>query len=285
MILIQLAGGLGNQLFQYAFGRALAIESGVDLYLDTRRLETDQIHTGYCLNNFNISASLLDEKQHQEFPAWKISLSRKIKLLSRAFFNIYHEKSNKHSQIPMHRKLGTFYIGYWQSEKYFKAHSETISRELEIITPISLDSQKIIAQMEGVNSVSLHIRRGDYTSNAIAKKIYHYLDEEYYFNAMDLMRQKLNNPTFFIFSDDIESAKQMIRLQENVFYVSDSNTTAIDELNLMTNCKNHIIANSTFSWWGAWLGKNKNKIVVAPKSWFKTDLNSADIIPDEWIQL
>jgi len=144
-------------------------------------------------------------------------------------------------------------------------------------------AQQILAK----ESISLHIRRGDYVSNVYTNSVHGTCSLDYYQQAVTLLESKLNNPHFFIFSDDLAWAKEHLSFIENVTFVElDVNIPDHDEMFLMSQCLHHIIANSSFSWWGAWLNKNLDKIVIAPKRWFIDETyNTSDLIPDAWIRL
>lgn len=143
---------------------------------------------------------------------------------------------------------------------------------------------KFISDIKDTESVSIHFRRGDYVTN----KSYLVLDLKYYYNAVELIRSKLKNPNFYIFSDDIDWVKRNFKnkLKSKITF-QDCNLSNIEDLMLMSNCKHNIIANSTFSWWGAWLNKNLDKIVIAPSKFFKDDIYNTNLkstyYPQNWI--
>jgi len=137
-----------------------------------------------------------------------------------------------------------------------------------------------------VESVSVHIRRGDYISNPITNQYHGSLDIGYYQNALKIMLKKINNPHFFVFSDDYEWAERNIKSDSPITYIKHNSAKNYEDLRLMSMCKHHIIANSSFSWWGAWLASNKNKMVIGPQKWFLgKKYNDADRMPENWIRI
>jgi hypothetical protein len=255
---IQIKGGLGNQLFQYAYGRKLEIIDKKDVVYDISFFEN--INTSkttyrlFLLPKFNINSEA------------KFT-SKKPNLISRIFKRI-KQKITQHYE-------------YYQSEKFFIEIKNQIFTEFSLKTPLSDGAQNIANNIKlQTNSVSLHVRRGDYV-----KDNHQLCDLEYYYHAEHYIKSKISNPLFFIFSDDIEWVRQNLKISNCVF-VSNQNITDVEELILMSNCSHNIIANSTFSWWGAYLNQNDGKIVIAPKQWHKESSSiEIDILPKNWIQL
>ncbi len=243
MIIIKLTGGLGNQLFQYSYGRALSLETGETLLLDTSWYKGRRDRT-YLLDNFSIH-------------------SKKA--------NIFHKLLCSGSYIEDTR-------GEWHSEKHFLKYASTIASDL---TP----KKSITPESSMRNSVSIHLRGGDYVQGD--KSNFHgTCSPEYYTGAIQYIKDKISNPHFYIFTDDIGWAKKYINFPEPYTFISDSTHLVHEELILMSQCEHNIIANSTFSWWAAWLNNNPEKIVIAPKKWFNNqDIPSDDIVPASWITI
>ncbi|NTV98925.1 MAG: alpha-1,2-fucosyltransferase, partial [Chlorobiaceae bacterium] len=183
----------------------------------------------------------------------------------------------------------TWIEGYWQSEKYFDAISRDIAREFRIITPLSPKSTETKKLIGSTESVSVHVRRGDYVAEDYRGRIHGPLKISYYAEALDIIAQKKRSPHLFIFSDDIPWVKENLRFDFPARYVDHNDErSGFEDLHLMSLCRHNIIANSTFSWWGAWLNRNPTKIVIAPKQWFpdpKMNSLTSDLIPDSWIRL
>ena len=177
--------------------------------------------------------------------------------------------------------------GYWQSFKYFERHRELICREFSLRDAPDPRNQEMAARIRKVEAVAIHIRRGDYVMDATANAVHGTCDLQYYQRAVEVMVRKVKNPHFFVFTDDPVWAKSNLTLC-GPLEVVDHNLGERDHLDLwlMSQCRHFIIANSSFSWWGAWLGQRKQKTVIAPKRWFKIDKYPAeDRIPPEWIRL
>lgn len=252
MIIIKLQGGLGNQLFQYAFGRSLSVKENKILKLDISNYDSDPLRS-YKLRHFNI-------KERIAFPL-EIFWSKMIKRLG------FGQSS--------------YLEGYWQSEKYFSDIEDTIRREFKLKDPLKNEAQKFSDEIKNTNSVSLHIRRGDYVTNDKLKGFLQPLPLAYYNEAIEIVEKKIDKPHFFVFSDDIAWVKDNLKINHQVSYVSGSGIEDHEELALMSQCKHNIIANSSFSWWGAWLNDNPGKIVIAPKNWF-SDGDNSELIPNTW---
>lgn len=296
MIIVRISGGIGNQLFQYAYGRAIAIKNH-----DVLKLETNSLHDGY--RKFGLDAFMIkaDIATKADFAAIGITDMSRTDFVARTerktleFFerNLPPEKKKvirEQDFIFNHNLMnisGDHYaIGLWQSEQYFKEYRTELLRELQLKNGLSAPAEKIKHDMENTESISIHIRRGDYVSNAATNKKHGVCPPQYYADAIQHIQKHVTAPAFFVFSDDIEWVKKNIPILGNVTYVSDRNSIRDEEeLMLMSYCKHNIIANSSFSWWGAWLNQHNNKIVIAPKIWFLTNTDTKDLIPESWIRL
>ena len=289
MIIINITGGLGNQLFQYAFGRALSIKNKCQLKLDISSYQNYEWHD-YSLRPFSIRENFADKSDCELLKGEKFSFVRKIKqniFNNKKFY--YSEKDLRFNEKYKNLANPAYISGYWQSEKYFKQVEEVIRNEFKIVIPPSKPNQKLIKKIEKENAVSLHVRRGNYANIKHVNKVHVTSPLSYYNDAIKVLIPKIPDPVFYIFSDDIEWAKKnLIINNETVFVDFNNNTTDFEDMRLMSMCKHHIIANSTFSWWGAWLNDSKSKIVIAPKIWFN-DVNmnnqTANLIPSNWIRM
>lgn len=285
MIIIKLIGGLGNQLFQYSLGRSLSIKNNDIFKLDLSDFTKDNPRS-YSLGHFNIIENFATDKDINKV---KKSGIRKLADKLKSCYKRAVIKYKGYDFDPNILKLsGNFYLdGYWQSEKYFFDTREEIIKDFSLKNPMDNKYPTLINQIKNTNSVSLHIRRGDYITNKKFSKIYNLLDEKYYQNAINFITQKIKGPYFFIFSDDIGWVKESLNISHPKIFVSDENETKdYEELILMSLCKHNITANSSFSWWGAWLNQNPSKIVISPDRWFNDKANMAkDLIPQDWIRL
>ena len=286
MIIVKIIGGLGNQMFQYAYAKALE-QKGYNVKIDITAFETYKLHGGYQLDKYNIN---LNQSTHEEN-----NLFHKNNIFSKIFKKIGFSSSNiiKEKNLLFNNNLLTLeddkYIdGYFQCEKYFENIREVILEQFIIKQEKSDYTKEIENQIiTSLNSCSLHIRRGDFI-NSTNINIHGSCDLDYYNNAINFINKKYVNTKYFIFSDDITWAKENLKIDNVIFIDSKENRLPHEDIYLMSLCSNNIIANSTFSWWGAWLNLNSSKIVIAPKKWFadeKLNEYTKDIICDSWIKI
>ena len=280
MIIIKIKGGLGNQLFQYAVGRALALHHRSPLKLDLTIFKTYKLHR-YLLDQFAIQADIATEDEIIKLKGRNnvlFSALRKAGFVKRKSY--LKEKRSSYFDVSVFKNDDVYLDGYWQNELYFSDIREELLRDL---TSISSMSDLGVVYMEGIkksNSVSLHVRRGNYLN----LKNFNVLDIDYYMKAVEYIRKNVEKPTFYIFSDDLEWCKNSLGFLDNCIFV-DSTKTEIDDLKLMSFCKHNIIANSSFSWWGAWLNQNCKKTVIAPKGWLLNDPGSSNVILSDWVKM
>lgn len=273
-MIVRLKGGLGNQMFQYALGRALVEKKGGKLYLDIRDFEKDKLReyeldkrniTGICYGGVWLDLYAILER-----------VCRKIG--SRKVFNKLCGVCIEEKEFLMQKITTEKYLdGYWQNTDYFKAIRPILIREFEYLGEITESQKQIIRDMQNSNSVAMHVRRGDYLTGAAAR-LYVSLDRAYYDEALGYLNGKISDLKIYIFSDDIEWCKQVFTDLKNVVFVDSSISTSQHiDLELMKNCKHFIIANSTFSWWASWLSDHSEKIVIAPDHWFKDKQLNSDV--------
>lgn len=295
MIIVKLMGGLGNQMFQYAFGKALALKHQTELKLDTSALASATIQEGYTPRNFqldlyNINASYASQEDMRKYQKNKLG-----KLLNMFLFYLPFKINNLYIREPyfgffkkaLQAPSNSYIDGYWQSEKYFNSIRAHLLKDFMPVKALSAQTQSLAERIRSCQSVSIHVRRGDYVSSAINLKLFESCTELYYTLAMNKVIAKAPNAVFFIFSDEPEWFKKNIPTELPVEYVThNTGVNSYEDMYLMSLCKHNIIANSSFSWWAAWLNQNKEKMVIAPKNWFKNDLKkSKDLLPKTWIQL
>ncbi|HED37756.1 MAG TPA: alpha-1,2-fucosyltransferase [Ignavibacteria bacterium] len=288
MIIIKLKGGLGNQLFQYTLGRSLEFVHHKQVKFDLSWFDKFP-QRKYNLSNFNTKVDIATKIEIIMLREWK------MKKDGRRYFplNLFRKKHALHIEENYYHyqdkilevRNNTYLDGNWQSEKYFKNIENIIRKEITLKEKVNENLKRNMQEIKECNSVSLHIRRGDYTTVKV-QCILKLCSPEYYNQAIEFVKNKTKKPTFFIFSDDMEWVRNNIETHTPTIFVSDGNLKDYEELILMSRCKHNIIANSSFSWWGAWLNDNQNKIVIAPKKWFKdTSKNTKDLIPESWIKL
>ncbi len=295
MIVVKLQGGLGNQMFQYALGRKLSLQNNDTLKLDLSFLldrTPRQIFTyrDYNLNIFNLNIKFATQDEIKPFIKY---LNNKVK--RKIYASLFLNKNNKYISerqftydLNILKLTGNLYLdGYWQTEKYFDNIKDMLYKDFTIKIPQNQENQKINNIIKSTNSISIHIRRTDYIHNKITNSIHGTCSLKYYKNCVNLITKEINEPHFFVFSDDHQWAKENLKLDYPMTFVDHNDASKnYEDLRLMSQCKHNIIANSTFSWWGAWLNQNPNKIVCAPKKWFNdTSRNTQDLIPDQWIKV
>lgn len=291
MIIVRLYGGLGNQLFQYAAGRRLANAHNTELRLDTSSLR-EGAWRRFELGAFNIDGKIASEGQII------IAKYGKRKLASRALGRLLNRPPEPASTFVRERHFhfdqdiltlpdGVYLDGYWQSERYFKDIEDIVRSEFEVKSPPRGKNKELTELIKACNSVSLHVRRGDYVNNPQTHEFHGICGVDYYKRCIEYFRGTVEEPYFFIFSDEPSWAKEHIDISHKMTIIDHNGPDgSYEDLRLMSYCQHHIIANSSFSWWGAWLRGNAGKIVIAPERWFRRDdLDTKDLIPETWIRI
>lgn len=295
-IIVKTVGGLGNQLFQYALGKAVSSRLHTKLLLD---VDTSVIWQGVRVHAFSLG--------HFNIPVRKARGSDMLGFVwlrrHKNFFNrLYHHLRWKRKLLPFYysertfaydpdvflQKNNTYFDGFWQTEKYFRDIDGELRKEITLAKPLSEYSQKISDEIRKTNTVSLHVRRTDYVTDPNSSVFHGVCSMEYYERAIGYIAQRVASPHFFIFSDDYEwSVENFKSLKFPYTCVSNGADKNYEDMILMSRCQHHIIANSSFSWWGAWLDPRKDKIIIAPEKWFANapKNNTKDLLPDSWIQL
>lgn len=271
--IIKFAGGLGNQMFQYAFYLALRKKHPLSLFLfDTR-------NSLYCHNGYELSLIFKNISRIRDrifyfilhhFPSLSTICRQEKELVGLKYDATIYEKSGCIE-----------YKGFWQTDKYFRSIRKDVLKQFQFDAKLINEHtrgcvEKIIAE----ESVSLHIRRGDYMHEPFRLTC----DKDYYNNAIAYIKSKISNPHFYVFSDDQDYVKSSFQLDNVTFVDWNHKTDSWQDMYLMSKCNHNIIANSSFSWWGAWLNTYPNKIVIAPKIWFVGSYNE-DIIPADWLRI
>lgn len=292
MIVSHIIGGLGNQMFQYAAGRAVSIKSGQPLLLDLSDFTDYRLHHGFELSNvFNLIAGKAEASTVRGMLGWRANrLVRKV--LRRSQF--IRLRGSKYVVEPhfnywpnITNLTGDCYLsGYWQSERYFKPIEDVIRREFTFREPVIGRNSELASDIAHTQAVSLHVRRGDYVSDSRTGQIMDVCSLEYYRKAISYIAERVECPVFYIFSDDMAWVRQNLSVTFPCTYVDHNRgAESYRDMQLMSMCRHHIIANSSFSWWGAWLNPSPEKLVVAPASWFCNGTDDRDLIPGEWVRL
>jgi hypothetical protein len=292
MIVVRLISGLGNQMFQYAAGRALSILKDTELLLDNAWYESIHANTPrqYELGNFNISARPLG--------SWLRACDLQLRRRRYAYLRVLLEALDV-PFAPRHiidiqngfddrlAKAGrnVYLDGYWQSECYFSGIRDTLLQEFTFRCAPDPVNSAMLESISQCNAVCIHVRRGDYLTT-VNRGIHGLCGLDYYRTAIDYIRSRVSNPTFFIFSDDPQWVESKFPEVERMTAVTHNvGCQDSEDLRLMMNCRHFIIANSSFSWWAAWLGQCTDKIVVAPRRWaVSTKLSDNYRVPQGWIR-
>lgn len=286
MIIVKIIGGLGNQMFQYAYAKSLQ-QKGFQVVIDISAFESYKLHGGYQLDKYNIDLNSSTKEENSKFYTNSLTyrVMRKLNIVNS---KIVKEKSLLFYDKLFHIEDGCYLDGYFQCEKYFKDIREVIIKNFTINQDLSNYTKDIENKIKNIrNSCSLHIRRGDFI-NSKNINIHGSCDIVYYLNAIKYLEEKIEDINYFIFSDDIEWVKENLAIKNAIYVYSKEKRIPHEDIYLMSLCKNNIIANSSFSWWGAWLNKNEKKIVIAPKRWFvddKLESQSKDIVCESWIRI
>jgi len=293
---VALTGGLGNQMFIYAFCIGLR-HRGEKTVLFVPR---DNNSKGYGDQGYELD-KLFDI---QEFEDWKSRIqttclkqySNFIRLFPAKFkASLFRYVGMEMVKVPenfiFYPSIFEFthkhqlFMGTWQSEQFFDGAASLVRESFQFKqTLLSSLTVELSASMQLENSVSIHIRRGDYLSDQYSSGFAGVCTDEYYRAAMDYIQSKIESPRYYVFTDDKEWVKESFRLDNAVYVLHNTGIDSWQDMYLMSQCKHNIIANSSFSWWGAWLNTNSNKMVIAPKKWWRL-FEKDDVVPDNWVRI
>ena len=291
MIIVRVSGGLGNQLFQVATGRALSTIHQQPLVIDDRGFQADGFRK-FCLPLFMVDILLPADsmavqqilppsrKRWVAFLKWRLTHGRSLRYIREKSLDFNPEILNAGPHCYLH--------GYWQSQQYFQHAAHQIRRDLTLRVGPTGENPEWLKKITSGVSVSVHVRRGDYVLDPKASRVHGTCSVEYYRAAAAEIAGRISDtPTFFVFSDDPRWVRENLHLPFPTQYMSHNDDHHnYEDLRLMAACSHHIIANSSFSWWGAWLGGNPDRIVIAPKTWFNDPSRSdRSLVPAEWVRL
>lgn len=281
MKVVKILGGLGNQMFQYAFYLALANKFN-SVKIDVSDFKNYELHNGLELENvFGIklqkASRFIIQLLDPSYRAWSYRKLRRLLNLKNTL--VVEQNFFSFDKDILNDPKSRIYWGYWQSSQYFEHITDKVRECFSFKKPLTGKNKDTMEMITASESVSIHIRRGDYVGHDLLGGI---CDLDYYKEAISIIENRVSNPNFFIFSNDIEWCEEHLNIKE-AHYISwnKSNDSYID-MQLMSLCKHNIIANSSFSWWGAWLNTNKNKMVVSPKKWTNDSANTLAL--KEWIK-
>lgn len=296
MKFISLTGGLGNQMFIYAFCEAIREKNQkAVLHIPFKRNTKKYGHQGYEIEKiFNI-------KPNDGF--WSIVLNNLLSLYTHALRLLPSSYKNKfykligldvvqvkenfiyYPEVFLFKKKNQLFRGTWQSEEFFNDVKDQVRSSFVFKESLlSKETKEITIDIKATNSVSIHIRRGDYLSDQYAGGFAGICNDEYYISAINYIKSKYDNLQFYIFTDDHKWVAEHFKIENARYITHNYNNNSWQDMYLMSQCKHNIIANSSFSWWGAWLNSNTDKIVIAPKVWWR-GFDKDDVVPDDWIRL
>jgi len=305
MIITRLRGGMGNQMFQYALGRHLSLKNNTELKLDLTRLRErtlwarqHNVFRDYVLNVFQIEARFAQPSEVRKFvvlPQDKKKLTYRIKSKVKSKLGIRSKPKwadrivEEPCTTPFKEEVlstpdNSMLIGFWQSEKYFLDIEETIRRDFTFNFELDYETNKMLETIESSSSVCVWVRRKEY----VGWPMFDTCDVGYFHRGILRIAREIRDPHFFIFSDDLEWCKNNLRSEYPFTFVSHRYDGKQYEcyFRLMCSCKHFVIANSTYGWWAAWLSKNPNKIVIAPKKWFGDESrDTTDLVPEAWVRI
>lgn len=314
MVYLEMAGRLGNQLFRYAFSRKVADLSNEELIIDFKRVyDQGEKKDGWynSLQLFNVSDYIEDNNSKNKYFFKNATFMQIILYYSYKIVNKVLKKNKvilKKWQLfiqPLLNRYNLYFLelgfynydfkylkntkvkyicGCFECCKYFEDISDKIKNEFTPKNDICKKNQDLYNQILNENSICITVRRGDFVTNEKNSKLYDVCDKQYFEKAIEIMKEKVINPVFVIFSDDVDWVKKNIDFGDCIVLSEDGTDTVDEKLRLMSACKHFIISNSSFSWWAQYLSKYKDKVVISPNKWYKTDLES-DLIEDDWIKI
>jgi hypothetical protein len=293
MKIVKISGGLGNQMLQYVYGQYLSKKYREKIYYDIEWYKKKRKKKNLYLRNFELAKFDIDIKivkkkhllKYNKFEKF-IYLLKGLLLLDRNTFALVYDSRNtmfgsllsKFSSLLSVMFKNSYHIGNWLDFKYYEYVSNEV--EFKLNSNELLINKKIKNKILRTNAVSIGVRRGDYVKLGVA------CDIDYYKKAINLIKMKVYNPTYYIFSDDIEWCKKNISISTKHFFVEQNKEISFENMELMSLCKHNIISNSTYDWWGAMLNKTKQRIVISPKFWMPDDVKiRVNFIPNEWIKI
>ncbi len=297
LVITRLIGGLGNQMFQYATGRALALRGRAALKLDVTGFAAVGAHTKRWdeLDSFSIQGGAASDADLARFGRTgkprSPRLDRVLRLLRigrpDGAWPIYREPHFHFDPAVPELRPPVYLDGYWQSERYFSDIAGVLRQEFTAKAPLDRENAALAEAIDAVNAVSLHVRRGDYVGDPTTNRFHGICSPDYYQRAVDYITARAGGPHLFVFSDDRQWTRANLRFAAPTTFVgANSPDCGYRDMQLMARCRHHIVANSSFSWWGAWLNPSPEKIVVAPSRWFnQARSDTRDLIPEDWVRL
>jgi hypothetical protein len=287
VIVVRLMGGLGNQMFQYACAKSLALRYKTDVRVDLSYLLDEELRSQHTPREFELGCFVLSQRLATPsdlafFNRGKRGFARLIQRLRPRV--VLQERTLRYDpDLLAGAKKNTQLIGYWQSEAYFASIRSTLLSDFRLARPLSYRATEMAVNIRATIAVSLHVRRGDYATLPEVTSYHGICGQTYYRKAVQYMKSKVPDARFFVFSDDPAWCRQSLEGSGAMTIVEPSDSAA-EDMYLMSLCRHHIVTNSSFSWWGAWLNLRSDKVVIAPKLWISPIAPvQPDIIPPDWL--
>jgi hypothetical protein len=281
VIIVRLIGGLGNQLFQYAIARRMSIETRQPFKLDLTAYQADPLRA-YSLRPFNTCQDVATPDEIRR--AKPSGFLQRLRYSKR-----WIRESTPYVYDPdvMQARGDVYLEGYWANEAYFKPIESTIRQEFTVTRELEGENLAAARAIASTTSVCLHVRRGDYATDPATERFHGLAPLAYYEQAVGRLTQTVTDPHFFVFSDDPAWVREHLRLTRPATYMTHNGADKdYEDLRLMASCRHHIIANSSFSWWGAWLARSPEQIVIAPAKWLNEPaIDTTGATPPAWIRL
>lgn len=290
MIIVRISGGLGNQMFQHAAGLALARRHACELKWDLSWFENNRLHQGFELPRvFGLAVQEAVPADYHAVFGWRgaaflralwprrpMNWARPRAWIREPHFHYWPGFLDLRPPVLLD--------GYWQSARYFEGIAPLVRQTYTFAPPLSPQNAELAAQITTCNAVSLHVRRGDYVADPVVSQVHGVCTQDYYERAVRFLMERVETPHFFVFSDEPEWAQANLDLPAPFTVIGHNRgAESYNDMRLMILCKHHIIANSSFSWWGAWLGTNPEKSVIAPRRWFKNyPADTSDLYCANW---
>lgn len=290
-VIVHVIGGLGNQMFQYAAGRALAARLGRPLVLDTSDFAR------YPLRAFALDRFAAPIEQATRRYRWLARAGRTpLRFVLPAGLRVVHVREQTHAYQPwppIPAASPVFLSGYWQSERYFAEIAPVIRRDFTVATPATGRNADLLTEIARSSAVAVHVRRGDYVSDPTTAAYHGTCGVDYYCAALERIEAAVSEPRYFVCSDDIPWARDNLRFRHPATFIDHNAAAPWEDLRLLAACRHFVIANSSFSWWAAWLaehpaeatGSSVPKLVIAPRRWFVAAEDDRDRLPTSWIRL
>ncbi len=289
MIIIKVFQGLGNQMFQYSLGRALEKRFKVKVKYDLSWFKDNSNHRSFGLDKFNLTA---EEPSDEEIYNIKngVFKNRLINFLFQRKLNFlpyfkrpFFKEDLKSLDLNILKINSRTYIeGYFTSEIFFKEIRSVLINDFELISTPSAKNKVLIDSVLNQNSVCLSVRRGDF----LKYSIHNVCDLQYFYDAIELIEKKISEPVFYIFSDDNDWVQMNLKIKGEHYFITHNFPDFYEDFRIMKSCKHHIIPNSTFSWWAAWLADSEDKIVISPETWLNSDeIDYSYFLPEDWIKI